>query len=85
MDSVSKPFSDSTFFENGEALTVYGWDLRKMKHGFTHGVLSKKSGKPPLKLTLTPFADAGVRKIYFLADDLTKTTPDEVYFVNGDE
>jgi len=85
MDSVSKPFPDSTFFENGEAVTVYAWDLRKMKHGFTHGVLSKKSGKPPLKLTLTTFADAGVRKIYFLADDLTKTTPDEVYFVNGDE
>ena len=64
---------------------VRAWDIRKMKGGFTHGVLKRESDMPPLKLKLTPFADAGVRKIFFLADDLTIATPDEVYFVNGED
>jgi len=62
--TLSQPFPDDTFFESGNAMTIDA---------------SYGTEKSIRKLKLTPFADAGGRKIFFLVDDITCANPDELF------
>lgn len=69
--SLSAPFADDTFFELGNAMTVDAWS----------DATTEPSVAPDLQLKLTPFADPGGRKIFFLTDTTVPVRLDELFGV----